>query len=110
MAEAVVQSAEHLPSDCRVLLFGVNHPGVPGILLDTTDLIDVKREALACFASQLAYNDFAKKAIHRDHAATVNVEMPDVQYAEAFVDLSPAQLPEFTQRLNALLDFPNDRS
>jgi LmbE family N-acetylglucosaminyl deacetylase len=105
VAQAVIANAELLPADCRVLLFGVNHPGLPGVLFDTTDLVERKRQALACFASQLAYNDFAKKAIDRDHAATVNIEMREVQHAEAFVELTPARLPEFGRRLDDLLDF-----
>jgi len=92
VSEALVTTADALPEDCRVLLFGVNQP-VPGAtMFDVTDLIEQKQHALAAFASQLAYNDFALKIRHRDHAATVNIEDPAVQYAESFADLRPGDL------------------
>jgi LmbE family N-acetylglucosaminyl deacetylase len=94
VAQATVAAAGALSADCRCLLFGVNQV-VPGaVLFDCTDLMQPKQHALAAFASQLAYNDFRTKILHRDHAATVNVEDPKVQHAELFADLRPAELAQ----------------
>ncbi len=92
VSHAVVRAASHLPKDCRVLLFGVNQVVTGGTMFDVTGYMDKKQHALAAFQSQLAYNDFKEKILHRDHAATVNVEDPAVQYAELFSDLRPDQL------------------
>ncbi|MEM7203376.1 MAG: PIG-L family deacetylase [Planctomycetota bacterium] len=93
VARAVAGAADALPPACRVLLFGVNQPVSGGVMFDVSELAEEKRRALACYASQLAYNDFAAKVLHRDHAATVNVEDPAVQHAEVFADLVPGRLP-----------------
>ncbi|MCA8955361.1 MAG: PIG-L family deacetylase [Planctomycetes bacterium] len=92
VARAVAQCSGDLPADCRCLLFGVNQVVVGGTMFDTTEYVERKQDALAAFRSQLAYNDFALKIRHRDHAATVNVEDPSIQYAELFADLRPAEL------------------
>lgn len=92
VSHAVVRAAPSLPKDCRVLLFGVNQVVCGGVMFDVTSYMDKKQHALAAFASQLAYNDFKAKILHRDHAATVNVEDATIQYAELFADLRPDQL------------------
>jgi hypothetical protein len=73
-------------------LFGVNQVVMGGTMFDVSDYMDRKQHALAAFKSQLEYNDFALKILHRDHAATVNVEDQAVQYGELFADLSPDQM------------------
>ena len=92
MAQAVARAAGSLPPDCRCLLFGVNQVVVGGTMFDVTAYMDRKQHALAAFESQLAYNDFRLKILHRDHAATVNVEDPAIQHAELFADLRPDEL------------------
>ncbi len=67
-------------------------------MFDVTDYMDRKQHALAAFQSQLAYNDFALKILHRDHAATVNVEDRAIQHAELFADLRPAELSAVLQK------------
>ena len=89
---AVTAAADALDTDCRCLLYGVNNVVTGGTRFDVSDYMDRKQHALAAFESQLAYNDFALKILHRDHAATVNVEDPAVQYGELFADLRPADL------------------
>jgi LmbE family N-acetylglucosaminyl deacetylase len=105
VAEAVIAAGSDLPAGCACLLFGVNHQALPGVLMDTSDLLEVKRRALACFGTQLAYNDFLARALARDHAATVNIELPGVTHAEAFVEMPPAALPEFGRSLAPLIRF-----
>ena len=92
VSHAVVRAAGQLADDCRVLLFGVNQVVPGGTMFDVTGYMDKKQHALGAFESQLAYNDFKEKILHRDHAATVNVEDPAVQYAELFSDLRPGEL------------------
>jgi len=92
VASACARAADSLPRGCRCLLFGVNQVVVGGSMFDVGAFMDRKQHALAAFESQLAYNDFATKILHRDHAATVNVEDRAVQYAELFADLRPADL------------------
>lgn len=92
LARTVAACADALPADCRVLLFGVNQVVCGGTMFDVSDLMDVKQHALSAFASQLAYNDWRRKILGRDHAATVNVEDPAVQHAELFCDLRPHEL------------------
>lgn len=92
VAHAVARAADALPDDCRCLLFGVNQVVVGGTMFDVTAYMDRKQHALAAFESQLAYNDFRLKILHRDHAATVNIEDASIQYAELFADLRPHQL------------------
>ena len=45
---------------------------------------------------------FALKILHRDHAATVNVEDQAVQYGELFADLSPDQLTPMLQSIEPI--------
>ncbi len=92
VAAAVSACATALAPDCRVLLFGVNQVVCGGTMFDVTGFMDQKQHALSAFASQLVYNDWRKKILGRDHAATVNVEDPAVQHAELFCDLRPQDL------------------
>lgn len=92
VALATVQAALALPSTCRVLLFGVNQVVSGGTMFDVSAFMEQKQHALAAFASQLAYNDFQQKILHRDHAATVNVEDRAVTHAELFADLGCGEL------------------
>lgn len=92
VARTVARCADVLSAECRVLLFGVNQVVCGGTMFDVTGLMDVKQHALSAFASQLDYNDWRRKILGRDHAATVNVEHPSVQHAELFCDLKPSEL------------------
>jgi LmbE family N-acetylglucosaminyl deacetylase len=86
----------------RLLLFEVNHPTLASFLLDVTPWIGKKREALAQFRSQLRYTDVVGKCLAGGYARTVNVDLPEVQYAEAFLELAPARVAEFCAELAAL--------
>lgn len=86
----------------RLFLFEVNHPTLASFLLDVTPWIGKKREALAQFRSQLRYTDVVGKCLAGGYARTVNVDLPEVQYAEAFLELAPARVAEFCAELAAL--------
>lgn len=92
VAVATAQCADALPADCRCLLFGVNQAPPAGTLFDTTALQAQKRRALEAYQSQLAYIDFAALSEHRDRAATANIDIGSVRYAELYADLKPSQL------------------
>ncbi len=93
--------AEAAPS-VRLLLFEVNHPTLASFLLDVTPWIDAKREALAQFRSQLRYTDVVGKCLAGAYARTVNVDLPAVQYAEAFLEVEPRRVAELFADLEAL--------
>ena len=94
VAAATAKAADALPAECRCLLFGVNQVPAGGTLFDTTDVYERKRHALSAYRSQLAYIDLVGLSEHRDRAATVNIDIPEVVYAELYADLRPAQLAE----------------
>jgi LmbE family N-acetylglucosaminyl deacetylase len=102
VAHAVVRAAAALSPSCRVLLFGVNQVVSGGVMFDVTAFMEQKQHALAAFQSQLAYNDFALKILHRDHAATVNIEDQAIQHAELFADLRPKELAKVLQMAEPL--------
>ncbi len=105
LAHATADAAEALPEDCRCLMFGVNQVVPGGTMFEVGAFMDQKQSALRAFASQLAYNDWTEKILHRDHAATVNVEDPAVQHAELFVDLRPAELTLVRERADSLFRY-----
>ena len=89
-------------SPARMLLFEVNHPTLASFLLDVTPWIDVKREALSKFASQQRYNDLIGKRLGLAYARTINIDLPGIEYVEAFLEVAPARLPELWDDLAAL--------
>ncbi|MFM1872194.1 MAG: hypothetical protein RL398_1616 [Planctomycetota bacterium] len=93
VGRAVAEAAAALPSDCRCLLYGVNHVVPGGTLFDTTDVYAKKYKALQAYGSQNVYIDLPGMSEHRDRAATVNLDIPGVLYGELFADLRPAELP-----------------
>lgn len=105
VSHALCANANKMRPDCRCLLYGVNQVVVAGSMFEVGAFMQQKQHALAAFASQLAYNNFAEKTLHRDHAATVNVEDPAVQYAELFADLLPADLQRAKELTDPLIHF-----
>lgn len=105
LSHALCRQADRLAPDCRCLLYGVNQVVLGGSMFELGAFMDQKQKALAAFASQLEYNDFTEKILHRDHAATVNVEDKQVQYAELFADLRPADLQKAKDLADPLFRF-----
>ena len=70
-----------------LLLYEVNTEGMAGFLLDITPVHDRKQAALQAFASQLGIMDIAGKAEARARARTINVDIPSVTHAEAFLEV-----------------------
>ncbi|MBK9384767.1 MAG: PIG-L family deacetylase [Planctomycetes bacterium] len=71
----------------RVLWAGVNSPVPANVLVDITPALAQKDAAMACYASQIAYNDIRTKVRALDASRTVNVELPEVRACEAFLRL-----------------------
>ena len=92
VAAAVASESDAVPSDCRCLLFGVNQNVVGGTMFDVSAQIEQKERALKTYKSQLAYNDFTRKILDRDHGATLNIEDAAVRHVELFADLRPGEL------------------
>jgi len=105
LAVAVGDAAAALPPECRCLLYGVNQVVVGGTMFDVGAYMTRKQHALAAFDSQLRYNDWREKILHRDHAMTVNVEDPAIRHAEVFADLRPGRLARVRGLAVALLRF-----
>ncbi|MFO1052938.1 MAG: PIG-L family deacetylase [Planctomycetota bacterium] len=103
LALAAVDAADALPAHCRCLLFGVNQIVPGGTMFDVGAFEEHKQRALSRFGSQLAYNDWRDKILHRDHSMTVNIEDPSIQYAEVFADLRPAELPQVRDLAHGLI-------
>jgi len=86
----------------RLLMYEVNHPTIASFLLDVTPWIDVKREALAKFASQQRYNDLIGKRLGLAYSRTINIDLPGIEYVEAFLEVDPARMPELWRDLAEL--------
>ena len=74
-----------------VMFYEVGVPLQPNFLLDISAVWDLKSRAMACFASQLAQQDYARQ-IEGLNAFRTYTLPPKVQYAEAFFVLRPEQL------------------
>jgi hypothetical protein len=86
-------------SFCR---YEINHPTLASWLLDITPFVDQKRQSLDQFASQQQYMDITGKCLAGAYARTVNIELPEIQYAEAFLEVDPQRLPELWESLESL--------
>jgi len=91
--------------DVTLLLYEVNTEGMASFLLDVTPVKDRKLAALTAFASQLRRIDLVDKVDARNRARTVNVDVPGVTHAEAFMEVPPGRVPELLERLRALAAF-----
>lgn len=92
--------------DVTLLLYEVNAESMASFLLDITPVAAAKREALTLFASQIGAIDIVAKADARNRARTVNVDIPTVTHAEAFLQVPAggvAAVRAATRQLAALL-------
>ncbi len=85
-----------------LLLYEVNTECMASFLLDITTVAAAKGAALAAFASQLGVIDLVAKADARSRARTVNVDLPAVTHAEAFLELPAARVASARRSLAAL--------
>ena len=97
-----VAGALGVRDDVLLLLYEVNTECMASFLLDITPVAAAKRTALARFASQTGRIDLVERVEARARARTVNVDLPEVRQAEAFLELRPARVAEAQERLVAL--------
>lgn len=90
------------PARPRVILYEVNEPQQASYLLDVTPVFERKREALERFGSQRASMDIVRKTLDANRARTVNVDLPEVAAAEAYVEVHPERLDEWASRVTEL--------
>ncbi|MFT7484346.1 MAG: LmbE family N-acetylglucosaminyl deacetylase/GT2 family glycosyltransferase [Candidatus Paceibacteria bacterium] len=76
----------------RALLWGVNSPAPRDLLVDTTAQVGVKSRALAAHCSQNPGGSLSDKVAALDRAATINVDLQQVQAVEAFSDKRCSEL------------------
>ncbi|MGQ0553786.1 MAG: PIG-L deacetylase family protein [Planctomycetota bacterium] len=85
-----------------LLLYEVNTESMASFLLDISAVVAEKRAAMAAFASQHGLVDITRKTEARALARTVNVDLPAVTHAEAYLELPAAQVAAVQQQLAAL--------
>ena len=91
-----------LRDDVTLLLYEVNTECMASFLLDITVVAPAKRAALTAFASQTGRIDLVERVEARARARTVNVDLPQVTQAEAFLELPPARVADAQEKLEAL--------
>ncbi|QDU84302.1 putative glycosyl transferase [Planctomycetes bacterium Pla163] len=84
-------------------LFGVNTYAHATVLYDTTAFWTRKSEALAAFASQMAYHDLVEKCGAFDRSRTVNVPDDAVQKAEGYVSLPSERMAAYGRAVATLV-------
>jgi LmbE family N-acetylglucosaminyl deacetylase len=97
-----VAGALGVRDDVSLLLYEVNTECMASFLLDITAVAPAKRGALLAFASQTGRIDLVERVEARARARTVNVDLPAVSHAEAYLELPPARVAEAQQTLAAL--------
>jgi len=85
-----------------LLLYEVNQEGLASFLLDITPAAEAKRRALSAFASQRGLVDLVDKCDARARGRTVNVDLPGVSHAEAFLELPAGRVEDLLARVDAL--------
>ena len=104
-SQALLELLAGLPAPAAplTLLYGVNSQVLANVLFDTTRLYPRKREAIACFVSQLRYHDLQGKALAVDRARTVNIADGAIDTVEGFVALAPLDLDGYRAAAAGLL-------
>jgi LmbE family N-acetylglucosaminyl deacetylase len=90
------------PRPPTLLLYEVNTECMASFLLDITPVAELKRQALESFASQRGLVDLVGRCDARNRARTVNIDLPAVTHAEAFLELAPAHVAAAADGVDAL--------
>ncbi len=83
LAMAVIEALRRLGGGLRVAFYEVGTPLAPNLLLDISDLISIKGEAMSCFISQLAIQRYDQHIVALNRYRTYTLSS-DVAAAEAF--------------------------
>lgn len=91
LALAAIEAVRRSAGNLRLALYEIGIPLIPTMLLDITAVHAAKREAMRCFASQLAYQRYDEQidALNRYRSYTLPA---DVEVAEAFRVIDAATL------------------
>ena len=91
LALAAIEAVRRSAGDLRLALYEIGIPLAPTMLLDITTVHAAKREAMRCFASQLAHQRYDEQidALNRYRSYTLPA---DVDVAEAFRVVDAATL------------------
>ena len=83
LSAAVTEAVRRANSRTQLVLYEVAVPLHANVLLDVTSVIDKKRTAMACFASQLAQQSYDQHVIALNRYRSYTLPF-DVRYAEAY--------------------------
>jgi LmbE family N-acetylglucosaminyl deacetylase len=81
----------------RSFAYEVWAPIVPTHVIDISTVWDVKNKAVSCYASQLAYNDYARAVAGLNTYRAIF--LPQASYVEAFAETTPARGGGLARRL-----------
>jgi LmbE family N-acetylglucosaminyl deacetylase len=84
-ARALLQAVDGLPGAPLILFGEIGAPVYANVLVDITPVFERKIKALSCYQSQLSANDYVPPLKGLDQYRTVNIDMKQVVYAEAFL-------------------------
>ena len=83
LALAAVEALRRCPRSIQLMMYEVGVPLHPNYLLDITELANLKKEAMACFESQLKIQRYDVHLVALNRFRTYTLP-PNVEYAEAY--------------------------
>ena len=99
-----LRAASRWDGPLQVYLYEVGAFMPVNVLIDVTSWMLQKEQALAVYGSQLLHQDLVGKVRSLNRARTVNVDDPAVRYVEAYCRLESARIPEYLERVEAVLE------
>jgi len=87
VGRVVGELACELSTQPRTFAYEIWVPVVPTHVIDVSSVWDVKQDALACYASQLVYNDYRRATAGLN--AYRAIFLPQASYVEAFAETTP---------------------
>lgn len=105
-SELAIEAVRRADARLRLAFYEVGVPLHPNLLLDITGLVEVKRAAMYCFASQRLHQDYGRHigALNTFRTYTLNA---DVMAAEAFWVLEASELDHLTAGIPVFPGEPN---
>ncbi|HSL16524.1 MAG TPA: PIG-L family deacetylase [Methylomirabilota bacterium] len=82
---------DRIMAGCRILLYEVNHPGYPTLLVDVSDQLERLRAAVDAHASQLELHNYREAALGMRHFRALSLPA-DIAAAEGYRELGLVDL------------------
>jgi hypothetical protein len=82
---------DEVMAGCRILLYEVNHPGYPDVLVDVSPELARIEQAIDAHASQLELHTYREAALGMRHFRALSLAA-DVRAAEAYREITPADI------------------